>query len=200
MPFIIYTLSQGQISIFLLSLYGLTTSIAEVGALSRLGQIIGLLMMLNAFIVQPYFARIEQKSLYIFQACLVMTILFAFCLLSMISVYWVPEWWLFILGGHYAGLPRELPIAILGALLTLIGGTLYTMVIARNTTRGQSWNVVVGLVSQVMFIGIFNVQTTFDALILNMLPAAGLIVIQSILLVTVLNNWEVGVTKQEIGA
>ena len=195
-PGVIYYMLQGQISIFLLNLYGLTTSIAEVGALGRLGQIIGLLMMLNAFVIQPYFARIEQKSLYISSVRLVIAMLFAFCLVIMISVCSVPEWWLFVLGEKYAGLERELPLAILGALLTLIGGSLYTMVIARNITRGQFWYIVVGIVSQFMFISIFSVQTTFDALILNMLPSVGYIVIQSILLLRVFSNWEGGATHK----
>lgn len=199
MPVVVYYMLQGQISIFLLSLYGLTTSIAEVGALGRLGQIIGLLMMLNAFVIQPYFARIEQKNLYASRARLVLAMLFAFCLLSMICVYWVPEWWLFVLGKKYAGLERELPLAVLGPLLTLVGGTLYTMVISRNITRGQSWYIIVGLASQMVFIGMFGVQTTFDALILNMLPAAGLILIQSVLLLSVLKNWETGTAHQVRG-
>ena len=199
MPVVIYYMLQGQISIFLLSMYGLTISIAEVGALGRLGQLIGLLIMLNAFLIQPYFARIEQKSLYISSVRLVIAILFVFCLLTMISVYCVPDWWLFILGDKYAGLERELPLAILGPLLTLVGGTLYTMVIARNITRGQSWYIVVGIVSQIMFIGIFNVQTTFDALILNMLPAVGYILVQSILLLTIFSNWEGGATYEARG-
>lgn len=190
LPVVVYYMLQGQISIFLLSLFGKTTSIAEVGALGRLGQIIGLLMMLNAFVIQPYFARIEQKSLYVSHMRLVMAMLFTFCLLIMISAYWVPGWWLFVLGKNYAGLQRELPLAVLGPLLTLVGGTLYTMVISRNITRGQSWYIIVGLASQVGFIGMFGVQTTFDALILNMLPAGSYILIQSIILLTILSNWE----------
>jgi hypothetical protein len=190
---------QGQISIFFLSLYGLTSSIAEVGALSRLGQIIGLFMMLNAFLIQPYFARIEQKSVYISSVRFVIAMLFAFCLVIMISAYLVPGWWLFVLGEKYAGLQRELPLAIVGPLLTLLGGSLYTMVIARNVTRGQFWYIIVGIASQLMFISKFSVQTTFDALILNMLPSVGYIVMQSILLVRVLSNWDEGASR-EVGA
>jgi O-antigen/teichoic acid export membrane protein len=193
-PGVIYYMLQGQISIFLLSLYGLTTSIAEVGALGRLGQIIGLLMLLNAFVIQPYFARIEQKSVYISSVRLVMAVLLVFCLVIMISAYWVPGCWLFVLGEKYAGLGRELPLAIVGPLLTLLGGSLYTMVIARNITRGQFWYIVVGIASQLVFISVFSVRTTFDALILNMLPSIGYILIQSILLLKVLSDWEEGTT------
>jgi O-antigen/teichoic acid export membrane protein len=198
-PGVIYYMLQGQISIFFLSLYGLTSSIAEVGALSRLGQIIGLFMMLNAFLIQPYFARIEQKSVYISSVRFVIAMLFAFCLVIMISAYLVPGWWLFVLGEKYAGLQRELPLAIVGPLLTLLGGSLYTMVIARNVTRGQFWYIIVGIASQLMFISKFSVQTTFDALILNMLPSVGYIVMQSILLVRVLSNWDEGASR-EVGA
>ncbi|HUI44633.1 MAG TPA: hypothetical protein VLX29_08195 [Nitrospirota bacterium] len=188
-PAVIYYMFQGQISVFLLSLYGRISSIAEIGALSRLGQIMSLLMMLNAFMIQPYFARIETKELYVHRVSLVISMLLAFCLLCMIIVYWVPEWWLFILGGHYKGLTRELPLAILGSLLTLVGTTMYTMVIARNVTRGQYLYIIVSIVSQIMFISIFGIHTTIDALILNLLPAVAFIFIQSILLVKIIYTW-----------
>jgi O-antigen/teichoic acid export membrane protein len=58
-PGIIYYLLQGNIATAFLWFIGSTTSVAEVGALGRLSQIIGLITLLNGFFFLPYFARIS---------------------------------------------------------------------------------------------------------------------------------------------
>lgn len=188
-PGVIYYMLQGQIAIFLLSLYGQTTSIAEIGALGRLGQVVGLLMMLNPFVIQPYFARIDQRNIYIYRVISVMSMLFIFCICILIVVFWLPELWLFVLGGNYSRLEKELPLAILGPLLALVGSTLYTFIIAKNKTSGQFWHIILGLGSQVVFIMFFHVHTTFDALILNTLPAASYVVVQAAILFVFIKRW-----------
>lgn len=189
-PVVIYNSLQGQLSVFMLGLYGYTASIAQVGALGRLGQVISIPLMLNGFLIQPIFSRIKNKTEFVKKAMLVSVSLGAFSLISMVSVFVVPHWWLVILGHNYDNLVHELPIAVLTALSTLLGATFYTMVISRNTTQGQSWYIAAGVLGQFAFIWIRGVHSTFDALLLSFVPVLGYCFVQAVLLVAVISGWK----------
>jgi O-antigen/teichoic acid export membrane protein len=188
-PAIVYYIVQGQLSIFLLSAFGHATEVAEVGALSRLSQIVGLLIMLNPFLIQPFFARIDEKSVFIYWANVVFISWLVFASVCIGTAFWVPKWWLFVLGASYSGLSDELPIALVGALFSLAGATTYTMVVSRNNTHGQYWTIVSGLVGQLAFIIFHGVRSTSDALMLNIVPLMAYAATQVVLLLRTVNTW-----------
>lgn len=189
-PAIVYFAFKDQISILILGFYGQIELIAQVGALGRLGQIIALLMMLNPFFIQPYFARIMGRPQFLARLGQVCMLLAIFSVGAALSSVLFPAPWLFILGGHYAGLVQELPIAVSGGIFTLIGGTLYTITISKGDTASQYWSVILGVASQLVFIGINGIQTTMDALYLNMLPAVSYLCIQVVILARMLYRWK----------
>lgn len=189
-PAAIYNSLQGQLSVFILGLYGFTASIAQVGALGRLGQFIGIPMMLNGFLIQPAFSRINKKTEFVKKTALVSAALALFSVISMVSVFVVPRWWLLILGNNYSDLGVELPIAVMTALCILFGATIYTMVISRNTTQGQSWYIPIGVLGQFMFLWTNGIHSTVDALLLNLIPVLGYSLVQAILLGLVIGRWK----------
>lgn len=189
-PVIVYVAFKEQISILILGFYGQVELIAHVGALGRLGQIIALLMMLNPFFLQPYFARIIVRKQFIDRIGQVCMLLSIFSVGAVLSTILFPAPWLFILGGHYAGLVQELPVAVSGGILTLIGGTLYTIVISRGDTASQYWSVLLGITSQLVFIGINGIQTAMDALYLNLLPSLSYLCLQAMILARMLYRWK----------
>src|SRR5439155_11241752 len=136
----------------------------------RLVQLVGLITMINPFLLQPVFARIDTKKKFVSYVRIVCLGLFVMSIACMVTVYWVPLWWLYLLGAKYGGLTNELPLAIAGALFYLWGVTLYTLVVSRNITRGQSWAAVAGLSTQIIFVSIHGVESTSDALVVNLLP------------------------------
>lgn len=188
-PSVIYAALQGQIAILILSLFGSTNAIAEVGAIMRLNQIIVLGMLLNPFLVQPVLARQLDRARFINHVGLIIAGLAAISAIVMASAFAVPNWWLLILGGSYAGLERELPVALATGMLTLVGGTLYTVVISRNRTAGQNWSIAPSIAGQVAFAGLHGVTTAFDALVLSLIPVLAYAIVQAVLLVRVIINW-----------
>ena len=189
-PGVIYFLFQGHISTLLLALSGATSSIAEVGALGRLGQLLSLLALLNGHFIQPYFARIASMRLFAKRAIQTLTAVVAILIVVTLSVHYFPEPWLAILGPNYKGLTRELPIAMIGMQLSVLGGIVYTIVIATKNTRRQWWQIVFGMGGQLIFIYSIGVQTTVDALLLNLIPAAAYFLLQCGLLVGILVHWK----------
>lgn len=189
-PAIVYFAFKEQISILILGFYGKVELIAQVGALGRLGQIIALLMMLNPFFIQPHFARIMERPQFLTRLGQVCMWLAIFSVGAVLSSILFPAPWLFILGGHYTGLVQELPIAVSGGIFTLIGGTLYTVVISKGDTASQYWSVVLGVASQLVFIGVNGIQTAMDALYLNLLPAISYVCLQAVILARMLHRWK----------
>jgi membrane-associated HD superfamily phosphohydrolase len=185
----IYTLLQGQIAIFLLSAHTNTPAVAEVGALSRLGQLFTVIMMLNPFLVQPVFARVTSRRDFQTKLTLMVAALSALSALVLGSAYAAPHPWLFLLGSKYAGLTPELPIAVGTALATVVGGTLCTVVLARGQTRGQSFAILPCLGGQLAYIALRGVHSTSDGLILTFIPAMANAVTQAVLLLQVSRNW-----------
>jgi hypothetical protein len=109
----------------------------------------------------------------------------------MASAYLVPGWWLWILGGSYADLERELPVTLATGMLTLIGSTLYTVVISRNRTAGQSWSIAPSIIGQVVFVAFHGAASAFDALVLGLIPSVALAALQLALIVRILKAWSV---------
>lgn len=185
----VYFVFQGQIAILLLSVYADIRAVAEIGALGRLGQVFNVFMLLNSFLVHPIFARVRSRSDYLSSLAWLVFALAAFSTAVMISAFLLPEWWLLILGDQYASLTKELPIAIVSSLLTLAGASFYVVVIARGSTKWQSMAILPCLGSQLVFIATHGVQSTSDALIVMLLPAAAYAFFQAVLLLTAVVQW-----------
>jgi hypothetical protein len=168
---------------------GNATSIAEVGAITPLNQIVTLGMLLNPFLVQPVMARQLNRARFLNRVGLIVAGLAAISAIVMASAYMVPEWWLFILGRAYSGLERELPVALAIGMLTLVSGTLYTVVISRNRTTGQYWSILSSIAVQVIFVAVHGVANVFDALLLSLFPALAFATVQMVLLIRVACEW-----------
>ena len=188
-PIIVYTVFQGQLAILLLSFYANIRSIAEISALARIGQIFTVFMLLNSFLIHPVFARSISRSDYITKLAWVMLWLATLSIVVLTSAFVVPEWWLVIVGDNYSDLTMELPIALATSLVTLVGATLYVIVIARGSTKWQSISIFPCFGSQLVFIATHEVRSTWDALIIILLPAAVYAVVQAAFLLAILVRW-----------
>lgn len=187
-PMVIYAVAQGQIAILLLTAFAEPRAIAETGALSRLGQVFNVLQLINPFLIQPVFARIVSRTDFAAKSAAVISALLVLCIFTITSTYVVPNWWLLIIGDKYSGLAQELPIALAVSLATIVGGTLYTMVIARGSTRWQSTAILPCLGGQLVFVAVYGVHTTWHALMLSLIPAVAYALVQTILLTQLLRN------------
>jgi O-antigen/teichoic acid export membrane protein len=182
-PGVIYYMVQGQLSVILLSWSGNTVSIAEVGALGRLGQVLALAGLLNNFFVQSHFAQIRDERIFTRRAIALLATVFLGSGLLVLSTMTFPAVWLFILGPHYDHLKSVLPWAVGGALSYTIAATIYTIVVATGNTRLQWLQIPFGLGSQLLFVYLYGVNTTREGVILNALPAFTALLLELALLI-----------------
>ena len=118
----IHYLLQGQISVFLLGVFGSTASVADFGALGRIGLLFAAVGASMQSVVLPRFARCQEprrlRQLYI-QILAANVVLAA---VPVIVALAVPRPFLWLLGPRYMGLPGELVLVALNAATAAVCG------------------------------------------------------------------------------
>ena len=130
---------QGQITIFLITFFGHRAgSVAEVGALGRLAMIFAVLGNLLTNIFAPAFARCQRLPQLGWLYVGVVGGVAGFSLLVLGGAFFVPDDFLFVLGGRYSHLQHELLLMVGGATLNMMSSTLWTLNASRAWVVG-SW-------------------------------------------------------------
>jgi O-antigen/teichoic acid export membrane protein len=169
LPSLIFFALQAQIALFLISFFGRTRSIAEVGALGRLGQLFLLLSAFNAVVIGPFMARLPDKRVlrsYLLIAAFATAICVPICCVG----FFDPKFLLLLLGPKYASLSRETGWLVLSSCIGYLVGVLWIM----NTTRRwiywtTTWTTI-GLIlaAQILFLCRFRVDNTMNAILFGL--------------------------------
>lgn len=163
-PAMIFSAFQSQIALFLISIFGGTLYIAQVAALSRIGQLFTVAMTFNTIVIEPHIARLSREKLlrsfvgFALLACLASAPVVA------IAFLW-PGAYLWLLGSKYQGLAPVLGWYVLSCCLNFIAGLLWIMNRARNWVfwSGSILEVGLLLVVQIAFFVVAGVRTTQEA-------------------------------------
>lgn len=176
-PTTLFFLIQANFAVFVLSYFNLKTSVAELGALGRLGQIVGFISLAIPVYIQPVFANLDghiyRKSL--FRLCAVAIIIF---LALVISTKIGAEHWVMILGARYKYLEPLIGLAVLGPATYVLALVLNAVVQAKHTSVWQNVTVGTALITQIIFCTAVGLNDTADALIFNMIPSAAMLTTQ----------------------
>ena len=172
-PNAIFYCVQGQITVWLIAIFGSTQSIAEVGALGRLSVIFSVIGAVMSGVVFPSFARCQSSTQLrrrYFQ------IVGSFCLLgiSMIALALLfPDQLLWILGPKYTHLRGEVVLMMTLASFSSVIGTMWLL----NATKAwikYAWLNIPGVIlTQVLLLSLLNISTINGVLwlgILSLIP------------------------------
>lgn len=179
MPAAIYYSLSSQLTLWLVTIVGTTSGIAQIGALSRLGMVLIIFTNIFNIIITPRFARIPDNPKIIINRFLfpliVLTIL---CLAVIFLVYTFPKYILWVIGSDYSGLAKELLLYIIGSSIVLIN----ISAISLETSRGWIINpllsiplniisIIIGILlfgtSSLIAILNFNIFISFIQMIMN---------------------------------
>ncbi len=130
-PLVIFNAVQGQIIIFLASIFGQGGSLAETGALTRLNLIFAVAPYLLGWVVQPYFARIESR-LVVRRFWQITGAGFLTLACAPLAGWVLPEPFLWLLGPSYSHLRTEVALLLLGGSLGAAVGLVSTLLLARR--------------------------------------------------------------------
>ena len=156
LPGLIFYAFQSQVTILLVSVFGRTSSIADVGALSRIGALFAILAGLNQVLIAPRFPQLPRELL-VRRVVQVSAAAAGLGVLLSAIAFLVPEPLLFLLGPRYDDLRPEVGWFVLGASLAFLASALYAMNLARrfvwwwSTTLGLGLIVATQLVAALSF-------------------------------------------------
>jgi O-antigen/teichoic acid export membrane protein len=163
---------QGQITILLISFFARqSSSVAEVGALSRLAMIFVVLANLLANIFVPAFARCQERrqlrSLYLEIAGGVSL----FCIVVIAAAAIFPDQFLFVLGNKYAHLQRELLLMVGSAVLAALTGTFWSLNAAKAWVARSWLYIPLTLLTQIALIPFTDFSNVRSVLMFNLLSS-----------------------------
>jgi hypothetical protein len=160
-PGLVYVAFQGQVGVLLASLVGATRSVAEVGALSRLGQVFLVPAALAGVVVIPYIAasaasRVRRRM------AVVMALATAGVGSICLATFLFPHEVLFVLGRRYSQLGAAVGWAMVASGLSYLSGTVYALNFARRFVYywGTLGGPLASIGAQALVIVLFDVHTT----------------------------------------
>jgi hypothetical protein len=157
LPGAIYFAFSGQLMIWLISFFGQTENVAQVGALGRITATLVVFQVIIATLVVPYFSKNQQHKTRILRAffCLQIGCLVFTGLLSGI-VFLVPGFILSILGEAYQDLEYELLLMSISACLGLISGAVHQVGAAMSIVPPPWWLIPYMMVVQIGLIFVYD--------------------------------------------
>jgi len=183
LPSALYFSIQGPLVVWLSATFGAARNIAEVGALSRLGMLVGLFSNLSAIVLLPRLSRIADERRYRRSCILYGVLLAALAAALYLAVMAYPHALLTLIGQRYAGLDDELLLVVCGSGLTLVGGYLVSVNLARSWTRWQGVAAVGMVIAQGVLVKTLPLGTTRGVLVFNVLSAVAGLTMQLIIAV-----------------
>lgn len=167
LPGAIYFSFSGQISIWLLSMFGSTDSVAQIGGLSRLTMPLSAIGLIVGILVVPRFSRIaggvkEVRSFFLkFTVCEV-----GLMLMLLAVVYISAPLLLMLLGSGYENLEVELLLLFGGAAMGLLKGTWFSLFASRGLILPALASVGINLATQAAGFALFDLSDLRSVIIL----------------------------------
>lgn len=180
-PNAVFYCIQGQLTVWLISVFGNTQSIAEIGALGRLSVIFAIINSTMSSVVLPAFARCQsprELRIRYFQVC------GGFCALGLsliAAAALFPDQILWILGSKYAHLRHELLLMMIMAAFSNVIAAMWSL----NSTKAwirYSWlNIPSVILTQVALLTVLDVSTVRGVILFGIFSLVPNFLLNSIL-------------------
>lgn len=132
LPSSLFFCIQGQLTVILISLFGNTQNIAEIGALSRLAVVFSLIMSVMTNIVLPNFARCQSKHELEKRYFQILATYTGFSGIIIFLIATFPSEFLLVLGSQYSNLEQEIVLMAASQTVTAFSTILWNI----NSTKG----------------------------------------------------------------
>jgi O-antigen/teichoic acid export membrane protein len=172
LPLSIYYCLSGQVTIWLLSIFGSTTSIAQVGALGRFSLMLGVVSTLFNVLIVPRFSRLPNAKFKLISWYLVAQLMLVIIsVLIMGIVVSFPNQILWILGKDYVGLTNEVLLTIAASCINMVASSSFALYSHRGLVMRPVLGISIGVIGIITAIFIIDVSTLHGALLYNLFIA-----------------------------
>lgn len=162
MPSSIYSCFSCHFPVWILSFFGSTTSVAQFGALSRLGVLFSVFFSIFSILIVPVFSKIavERKALFIKRFLQVQFGVFILVLFASLIAWQFPHEILWLLGKKYEGLENYVLIAVISMCFPLISDSVTKICQVRNYLINPVINIGFQFLIQLISIYLVDYSTT----------------------------------------
>jgi hypothetical protein len=160
LPGAVYFAVQGQLVIWCAAWFGNFTLVANVGALGRIGLIVGAFGALSGVVLLPRLVQIADDRLFVRRLWQFAAILTAIAGTLFVASLVMPAAFLWLLGANYESLSKELPLIVVASGISLVAAYFGAVGSARSWTRLQPAALLVMMTAQVLMIFWLRLDTT----------------------------------------
>lgn len=158
-PNAIFYCVQGQLTVWLISIFGNTQNIAEVGALGRLGVIFSVISAVMSSIILPGFARCQSINLLYRRYWQILGSLCLFGFFLVILAAFFPRQLLWILGEQYAHLQNEVLLMVVSTVFNSTVGIMWTINASKAWIQYSWFNIPITIITQLFLLLLLDVST-----------------------------------------
>ena len=177
-PGAVFYAFQGQVTIFLISIFGQYTQIAELGALGKIGMLFMIPGTFANLLLVPWFAKLSRAR--VLTAYYGMLVLYGLLGLLLITLTWLwPQLFLFFLGSGYNTLTTEILLFAVSSALGLLSGLGYGLTSSRKWVYywGGPTAISIYIAMLVLFIVYIDLSSIHNVIMLSILNSVSLILI-----------------------
>jgi O-antigen/teichoic acid export membrane protein len=173
MPEVIYYCLSGQINIWLISIFGTTTALANLGALGRFNMITNLFLFVFLTLVVPRFARITNVRRELQNKIIItMSILFVLSVFIIGLSFIFSNQMLWILGKSYHGLNYELILIIISGCLSMVQGVFFSINNAKGWIISPMLHILISVSTTILALFFVDVSTLEGVILFNAIISA----------------------------
>jgi O-antigen/teichoic acid export membrane protein len=172
LPIAVYYCLSGQISIWLISFLGTTSSISQIGALGRLAVVFNLFSSLFTTLVVPRFSRMATARNILLKPFLLIQVSTMLIGATVLLLTWLfSNQILITLGSKYQGLNYELLLMTIANCIGLLAGVCSQLVLSRGWFLNPYFLIVLNLFTTIASLMFFNTSSLIGVFYFNIFVA-----------------------------
>ncbi len=180
LPEAIYYSISGQLTIWLLSVFGSTDSVAQIGALGRIAMILTFTLIVFDTLITPRFSRLKSDyKLLLNRFALIQLGLILMFSAFLFIVFLFPEQILWILGPKYLHLQDEIILSLTGTSLYIFTGLTYKVCSSRGWIINPAITISVSILTIILAIVMTDVSTLKGVLFMNIIVGSVQVIMNS---------------------
>ena len=168
LPGTIHFALQGPLIVWLAAYYGSVVNVAEVGALGRIGVLVGVIAGFTGTVFVPRLLAISDEALFLKRYLQWWLVMLAFGAIMILFVTFFPEALLYLLGASYSGLGMELVAVAATAVVWTWNGYVYSANRARGWLMHQGYILFVLIAGQALMFKYLDFSNTIDVLLFGL--------------------------------
>ena len=170
LPNALFYCFSGQIPVLMISIFGKTSNIAEVGALGRLSALLLIFSNVMTNIIMPSFARCQDANLLKRRYFQILGCFCAFAMVTVLIASLFPHGLLVILGKQYANLEKEVGWMVGASMVQNLCGVMFGLCAAKGWTQRIWINIPMTILAQIATYFLVDLGTVKGVIIFGSLP------------------------------